>query len=180
MIIRSLSMFLGLVLASATSVLVAAPARAADTTLTFSVAGGALSISAPGNASLGSIAQGGSQSGQLGTVTVTDQRSALVATWTASVDSSSFAHTGNGSVTIGAGQVSYWSGASTASSGVGVFTPGQLLEANAEALGASRTAFSLTGGTGNNSASWNPTVVVAVPSNAIAGTYSGTITHSVL
>ena len=41
------------------------------------------------------------------------------------------------------------------------------------------TAMSLTGGAGSNSASWNPTLVVNVPAAAVAGTYSGTVTHSV-
>jgi hypothetical protein len=29
------------------------------------------------------------------------------------------------------------------------------------------------------SAAWNPTIVVNIPAAAVAGTYSGTITHSV-
>ncbi|WJK42161.1 hypothetical protein O7608_07170 [Solwaraspora sp. WMMA2056] len=41
------------------------------------------------------------------------------------------------------------------------------------------TAFSHDGGTGNNSATWNPTLDVNVPLANIAGTYTGTVTHSV-
>jgi hypothetical protein len=33
--------------------------------------------------------------------------------------------------------------------------------------------------TGISTASWNPTISVLVPPAAVAGTYSGTITHSV-
>jgi hypothetical protein len=33
---------------------------------------------------------------------------------------------------------------------------------------------------GNNSASWRPTVRVSIPSNAISGTYTGQLTHTVL
>jgi hypothetical protein len=33
--------------------------------------------------------------------------------------------------------------------------------------------------TGNNFATWNPTVSITLPAQAVAGTYSGTITHSV-
>jgi hypothetical protein len=51
--------------------------------------------------------------------------------------------------------------------------------ANAVSLSIARAAFSLAGGSGVNSASWNPTVSVSVPSSAVAGTYTATITHSV-
>jgi hypothetical protein len=41
-------------------------------------------------------------------------------------------------------------------------------------------AVTATGITGDNSATWNPTITVTVPGGALAGTYSGEITHSVL
>jgi hypothetical protein len=44
------------------------------------------------------------------------------------------------------------------------------------AVGAAVTA---TGITGDNSATWNPTVSVAVPGGVAPGTYAATITHSV-
>ena len=34
-------------------------------------------------------------------------------------------------------------------------------------------------GNGNNSASWDPTVAVAVPSTAVGGSYTATLTQSV-
>ncbi len=37
-----------------------------------------------------------------------------------------------------------------------------------------------TGITGDNSATWNPTINVFVSGGHAAGTYTGTITHSVL
>jgi hypothetical protein len=37
-----------------------------------------------------------------------------------------------------------------------------------------------TGITGDNSATWNPTINVAVPGGTAAGTYSATITHSLV
>jgi hypothetical protein len=159
----------------------ALPARAADTTTTFTLAGGALSISAPASKDLGSgPTGGGTVSAQLGTVTVTDTRGALAGSWTATVSSTDFTTGGGtGNETIAKGSVTYWSGASTATSGVAVFLAGQLLAANAQALSASRTAFSASATVGNNSASWNPTVTVNVPAAAVAGDYSGTITHSV-
>jgi hypothetical protein len=37
-----------------------------------------------------------------------------------------------------------------------------------------------TAGVGDNSATWNPTLSVAVPPAAVTGTYTGTLTQSVL
>jgi hypothetical protein len=157
------------------------PARAADTTTTFTLAAGSLSISAPASSGLGSGSTGGGTlSAQLGTVTVTDSRGALLGTWTASVSSTDFTTGGaTANETVGKGQVTYWSGAATASSGTAVFLPGQAAAVNAQALSVARTAFSASAIVGNNSASWNPTVTVNVPAAAVAGTYTGTITHSV-
>jgi hypothetical protein len=46
-------------------------------------------------------------------------------------------------------------------------------------VSAAQTAF--TGGSlvGNNSASWNPTLIVTIPAAAVVGTYTGTVTHTV-
>jgi hypothetical protein len=32
---------------------------------------------------------------------------------------------------------------------------------------------------GNNTATWDPTIAVTIPANALAGTYNSSITHSV-
>ena len=138
-------------------------------------------ISAPASSGLGTGSTGaGTLSAQLGTVTVTDTRGVLVGTWTASVSSTDFTTGGaTANETVAMGQVTYWSGAATASSGTAVFLPGQATSVNAQALSVSRTAFSASVIVGNNSASWNPTVTVNVPAAAVAGGYSGTITHSV-
>lgn len=160
---------------------VALPARAADTTTTFALAAGSLAISAPAASGLGTGSTGaGTITAQLGTVTVTDSRGALAGAWTASVSSTDFTTGGaTANETIAKGEVTYWSGTATASSGTAVFTPGQATSGNAQALSVSRTAFSASVIVGNNSASWNPTVTVNVPAAAVAGTYTGTITHSV-
>ncbi|MGA5823860.1 hypothetical protein ACPC54_39175 [Kitasatospora sp. NPDC094028] len=158
-----------------------AGAAPGDTTVTFSVSAGSLTISVPaGPAGLGSGPPGNSVSGQLGNVTVTDDRALLTAAWTASAISTSF-KTGGGTTaeTVPASAVSYWSGTASSTTGLGVFTPGQATAAQAQSLNVSRTAYSLTGGTGNNSATWNPTLVVAIPASAVNGTYTGTVTHSI-
>jgi hypothetical protein len=164
----------------ALSAAIASPARAEVTNTTFEITSAGISVTPPASADLGSVTTADSISTALGSVTVADGRGTLLGTWAASVESSDFT-TGDETAneTIGKANVSYWSGAATASSGTAVRVPGQLLAANAQALSASRTAFSATGTLGTNSTTWNPTIVVAVPAAAVAGTYSGTITHSV-
>jgi hypothetical protein len=155
-------------------------ATSGDTTVTFTVGAGALSITVPASVDLGTGAAGTQITGQMGTVTVTDARAALTATWTATVSSTDFT-TGGGTPaeTIPKANVSYWSGPATATSGAGVFTPGQLTALLAVSLSVPRTAFTLTLGVGNNSCSWNPGLIVNVPVSAVAGLYTGTVTHSV-
>lgn len=160
----------------------ASPAGAAptgDTTVTFSVTGGALSITVPASSTLPSGAPGTTVSGQLGTVAVTDARALLNAAWSASVASTDFTTGGETAAeTITKNKASYWSGAG-AFQGIGTFTAGQPTAAQKQSLALSVPAFSLASGTGGNSAVWAPTVEVVVPDAAVAGTYSGTVTHSV-
>ena len=148
-----------------------------NTPATFTLMSGSLSISVPtGPVDLGSAATTASSlSGQLGTVTVTDGRGLLVATWSATVSSTDFT-TGTATTheTVTKSNIAYSAGAATSTTGIGVFTPGVL--ANLSSAG---TAGAWTVGVGNNSASWNPTINVTIPAGSVTGTYSGTITHSV-
>jgi hypothetical protein len=154
----------------------AVPAGAADTTTTFTLTGGALNITAPASADIGSFATGlGSVSGQLGAVQVTDARGALVATWIATVASTDFTTGGASSdETVVNDDIRYSSGARTASTGIGVFTPSVNVQ-----LDQTRTAGALTLGVGNNSSTWNPTLNFTLQGTQVAGTYTGTVTHSV-
>ncbi len=141
-----------------------------------------LSVSAPASASLGSGAAGSTLSGQLGTVSVA---ASGTLGWTASVSvSAPFTVTQSGqSATFPATRLRYWSGPATATGGgLGLScTPGQLTSVLAQTLAFTRTAFACTLGViGSSSASWNPTLVVQSQSGDFAGTYTGTITHSVL
>jgi hypothetical protein len=173
------------VLAAATAAALVAPTAAqaapSDTTVTFTLTAGALSITTPASAALGSAAAAaGTITAQLGTVTVTDARGLLLGAWTTSVSATSFTTGGaTGPETLANGAVSYWSGAATATTGLGVGIPGQASAGNAQALSTSITAFSKTAGVGNNSSAWNPTLIVTVPAAAVAGLYTGTVTHSV-
>lgn len=172
---------LALSLASAGSMVVlAAPANAAQG-VTFTLTAGSLTVSDPADKSLGSVATGtASISNTLGATTVTDNRGALLGTWTASVASTDFTTGGaTADETIGKADVAYYSGLATASSGTAVRLPGQATLLNAQDMSVSRTAFSATGVVGNNSTTWDPTVVVTIPSDSVVGVYSGTITHSI-
>jgi hypothetical protein len=165
--------------------LAAAPAAAAPTdttTVTFEILVGTLDIDAPATADLGSGAPGSTVTGQLGPVTVTDSRGSADASWVAT-DTSTIFQTGGGTPaeTVLAGEIDCWSGPATATTGTGTFTPGQANAAAAAPLDAVTplTAFTHTGGTGGNTSTWNPTLIVNVPLDSIAGVYTGTVTHSV-
>ncbi|MET7748492.1 hypothetical protein [Micromonospora sp. NPDC005367] len=165
--------------------LLATPAAAAptDTTdSTFEVLVGTLDVVTPATADLGTGNTGGTITGALGTVTVDDSRGAADASWTASVTATVF-QTGGGSPeeTVLPSEIDYWSGPATATTGTGTFTPGQAAAGDAQPLDSVTpvTAFSHAGGTGGNTAGWNPTLVVNVPLDSVAGEYTGTVTHSV-
>jgi hypothetical protein len=169
----------GLLVAAATGMLtlgIAGPAVAAATSATVTVTGGALSITAPASAgNLGTMANsvlGGTISGPLGQVQVNDARSAAAGSgWVATVISTAF--TPPAGPTIGAANVGYTAGPITK---VGTATFNANDPPNLTGVVAAVTA---TGITGDNSATWNPTINVTVPGSMAAGVYSGTITHSV-
>jgi hypothetical protein len=162
----------------------ATPASADDTIVTVTVTAlDGLTINAQPTANIGSSAPGTTKSGQLGTVTVLDERAVLSATWIATVISSDFI-TGvppdTAAETIPNINVSYWSGPSTANTGGGTNpTAGQPTAGDAAIINVPTIAFRQDGGIGDNSATWNPTLVINIPATNIAGAYTGTVTHSV-
>ena len=154
-----------------------ASAGPGDTSATVTITGGSLQISVPVSAgSLGTQANtigGETISGALGEVQVTDARSAAAGSgWVASVISTAWAPTSG--TAIGAANVSYTAGSIT-KTGTATYVAND--PANLSAVTPAVTA---TGITGDNSATWNPTIHVAVPGGTVAGTYSATITHSVV
>jgi hypothetical protein len=159
---------------------VAPPALAAgpgESTATVTVTGGALSITVPTDAgNLGTRANsvlGGTISGALGPVQVNDARSAAAGSgWVVSVISTAF--TPPSGPAIPASAVSYTAGTIT-KVGTATYTandPGNLTGVV--------PAVTATGITGDNSATWNPTITVTVPGGTAPGVYSATITHSVV
>lgn len=153
----------------------AAPA-AADTTATITITSGSISLTVPTDAgSLGSRPNtigGGTISGQLGQVRVEDARSAGPdAGWVITVESTAFAPVSGPSIPASA--VGYTAGTIT-KVGTATYTandPSDLSDAVA--------AVTATGISGDNTATWNPTISVAVPGSVAAGIYSATITHSI-
>ena len=155
----------------------ALPASADTTAATVTVTGGALAITAPVDAgSLGSRSNtvgGGTISGPLGQVQVNDARSAAAGSgWVASAISTAF--TPPSGPAIPASAVGYTAGTIT-KVGTATFTAN-----NPNNLTGVAPVVTATGITGDNSATWNPTINVAVPGGMAAGTYSATITHSVV
>lgn len=152
----------------------ALPAGAADTPASVLLTAGALSITVPGPVNLGTgSVTDTSVSGQLGEVTVTDSRAADPASWTASVSATPFQ---NGTHVLGA--ETYDTGV-VSSTGIPIsqwtVTSPLTLTTTPQATVALNPTSS-----GNNTAAWNPTITVAIPAGAIAGTYSSVITHSVI
>ncbi|MET1036856.1 MAG: hypothetical protein ABW075_01195 [Aeromicrobium sp.] len=154
----------------------AAAGSTAVSNASVTLEGGGLSISAPGEAgNLGTQSNSVGPlviSGQLGQVQVTDSRGAPAGSgWTATAISTAFTQTAGPS--IGAAAVGYVTGPITK---VGTATYVANDPANLTGVSAVVTATAITG---NNSATWNPTIRVAVGANMPAGVYLGTITHSV-
>jgi len=154
----------------------ALPAWAApgDTGATVTVTAGGLAITVPsGPTNLGTRANsvnGGTISGRLGVVAVSDARGG-VAGWVASVISTAFAPPSG--PPIPASAVGYTVGTITPV-GIAVHTannPGNLTDVS--------PAVTATAVVGDNSATWNPTINVAVPGGMAPATYTATITHSV-
>jgi hypothetical protein len=172
----------GLTVASLAAV-VPGTANAADTASKFTLAASSgLAIAVPDGSTtridLGTGNSGdASLTGSLGNVTVTDGRGALVATWTASAVSTDFTTgTATADETVAGADVSYFAGVGTAAVGqVGAFTPANVLPV---AIGSSTPVGSWTG-TGNNTVTWNPQLTFTLAPSQVAGTYNGTITHSV-
>lgn len=147
----------------------------AGTPVTFQLTGGGLNVNQPLSADLGSASTASpSLSGALGEVTVNDQRGALLGSYTATVVATPFSTGLERPYEIPAGNVTYSVPPSIGGTGTAERAAGP-----GGALDEPRTAMSATGVVGNNTSAWTPTVTVTLPPDAVAGRYTGTITHSV-
>ncbi|MEV0727527.1 hypothetical protein [Polymorphospora sp. NPDC050346] len=151
---------------------VAAPTG--DTTATFTIEAGTLDVVVPATATIDPTVVDGTITGALGTVTVTDGRGELSAAWAATASATDFT-TGGGtaSETVPASSVVYTTGSTTVVSGEPTATPGAPgpLDEPLEVLAVTAV--------GSNAVSWNPTLTITLPDALVAGTYTGTVTHSV-
>lgn len=97
-----------------------------------------------------------------------------VATWTATASESTWTNTPNaGATPILASAATFTPGTVTVT-GTITATPSTITLATSPA-----TVVAGTAGVGNNTASWNPTISLAIPTSAIAGLWTGTLTQSV-
>lgn len=149
----------------------ALPANAADTTSTFTLAGGSISLSAPASAALDNGVTGAaSVTGSLGPVVVTDERGGTT-DWGMTAASTAFTTTPAGS---SSSDVSYDSGAAVTS---GTVTPTSTGATSIDTVAAPVAAGTLV--SGNNTATYDPTLTVTMPTSALVGEYSGVVTTSV-
>lgn len=161
----------------------AGAAESGGVTTTFTVSAGSLSIaSAAATANLGTSTAnvlGTTVTGTLPEVTVTDARASL-AGWTSGIRSTDFTA---GTATVPASDAVAYILATdgpTLVEGVAVPTTTALLPASGVTLGATAATLVTATATGSNQVSYTPTVQVTIDSTVTAGTYAGTITHSVL
>jgi hypothetical protein len=155
----------------------ATPAMADDTTATFNVTGGTLTVAGQPSATLTDAAIANAAEGALGVVTVTDARNNANSAWTATAQSGSF--------TTGVGDANRSIPNTAATYTTGVVTEGLGAADNAAITSAAgvfgvdaRTAASNTG-FGDNAATWNPMLSIMVPAGTLSGIYSGVVTTSV-
>jgi hypothetical protein len=140
------------------------------TTITFTVTSGALTLSAPASASLGSGAPGTTISSPIGPCAVTDNRALASASWTVTASETDFA---SGTSIIPATDAAYT---------VGTITTTGTITATGSGITLSNTAQTVvtgSAGVGDNTTNWDPTVAVTVPPSAVGGAYTGTLDQSV-
>ena len=151
-----------------------------STSVEFTVSAGGLAISTPaGPVTLaklggGAILPGDTVEASLGNTTVTDSRGGLTANWSSYARSAGFV---NGTDTIEASKatISTLTGTVTAALGGAVYTtagPVALATTDVETGDMVLTVL------GSQSTTFNPTLSVAIPADAITGKYSGTVVQS--
>jgi hypothetical protein len=139
---------------------------------------GGLSISVPAISALGTVTAGTTGvSGRLGPVTVTDDRGPFSGSWVSVVSATHFTTgSGSGAETIPNSNITYASGAPVSTTGAGTFLPqpGAVLDTP-------RTAAGWSGQAGApNSVTWNPMLLLTLPSSVVVGDYVAVVTHSVI
>lgn len=150
----------------------AAP-TAADTAVTVVVPSGDLTMSAPTTAGLGTVAPGSPASVTLTAVSVTDTRAGTLG-WQAQVTMGDLVGGTNPAHIILASAATYTPGVAAVN---GTALVG---ETTATGLSTPTTVQEATGVSGNNDATWDASLSIQVPTDALADSYSATLTHSTL
>lgn len=150
----------------------ALPASAADTTATVEVPAGLLTISAPANADLGTVAPGSLITAAVGNVAVSDLRAGEEG-WNAQVSMTDFVGTNTATV-IPAASATY-TPAAAVETGTSTVAP-----TPQTGLATAKTVQAATGVVGNNTAAWDADLSFTAPTDALADTYTATLTHSAL
>lgn len=157
-----------------------APASAADSTTTTIVDGGGITITVPTSVSLPSVKPGATTTATVAGVKVTDERAGQTG-WKADAQITNFVAN---TVTIGGTttKASIAATNATYTAGAAAFTGTATVAATtgAQALGGTTavTTQTATAVSGNNTATWDATLSLAAPSNALADTYTATLTQS--
>lgn len=141
-------------------------------TATVEVTAGPLTISDPADADLGTVAPGSPITASLGNVAVSDLRADTLS-WSAQVSMTDFV----GAVTL-----------TTIPAASATYTPGTAVETGTSnvtptaqtGLATAKAVQAATGVSGNNTAAWDADLSFTAPANALADTYTATLTHSVL
>ena len=160
--------------------LAAAPASADTTTVTFALTAGAIAIDAPATANLGAVGASTAATvvtGQLGSTVVTDTRGSLLGAYQVTLSSGDFT-TGSAGVneTVLGATVTGMSGPVTHTNGTLTKVATETLVPVASGL----PILGLSAYSGNDTATFNPTVSITVPATNAAGVYTGVITQTVV
>ena len=164
----------GLAATAALAAGMALPANAADTNTSAELSAGTLSISAPANFALNPIVPGTVTTSVLKGVTVTDNRAGETG-WAATVDVLSLI--GHDGRQLSADTITYIPETQSQSGTVGLNSPASASKfASATYQQTVQSAYYVKG---NNKVTWDATIEIAAPSDALADTYFGRIVHSV-
>ena len=155
-------------------------ASAEDTPVTVTVEAGSLAIAVPQAATLDTadVAPGADSTVRLGATTVTDER-AGEAGWTVSVNLPDLTDGEVAPKLIPTNVATYLADTVV----VGDTTGGVTVTASAELTGldaAAQVSQTATTVSGNNTATWGALLTVPIPAQALADTYTGVLTQSVL
>ncbi|MDX6198257.1 MAG: hypothetical protein QOJ79_1408 [Actinomycetota bacterium] len=164
------------------SVFAASPASAQG--VTFTLTGGVISIAETSTAAAltpaaGLAGQTGTTvAGALGSTTVTDNRAGVLGWQSKITGTTAFS---NGTFTIPVTAATAFVPGTVSTSGVVAATQGTYLSAatGLALTGSAQTLVTATAVVGNNTATFNPSLSIAVPGGATAGDYVGAVTQTV-